>query len=267
MPPEKLPKGAIRIKKMTVEIIKGSKRISYAAHRLGAMGLAYRSMLLLPIPTTKDGINVNGTDITLDSLIGGMDGSCVVAGYGLPGEFCERVRALGGVVYDALYDESFQQKNAELTALGAIGELISERDRAPSEVRFGIIGYGRIGSALLKYLSFLGAHPVVFSARESVRLMLGEWGVECSAGEALEDFLGLDVLINTAPRCITDMAGAELLYASGMSIFDLASGENFGGSERVVRLPAVPDRVFPESAGAAYADAICEYLKGISSLK
>ena len=110
---------------MTVEIIKGSKRISYAARRLGASGLAYKSILLLPIPTTKDGINVNGTDISLDSLTVGIDSSCAVAGYGIPAAFCERIRALGGEVYDALYDESFQQKNAELTALGALGELLS----------------------------------------------------------------------------------------------------------------------------------------------
>ena len=90
--------------------------------------------------------------------------------------------------------------------------------------------------------------------------MLGEWGVECHSGDSTQDFLGLDVLINTAPRCITDIAGVELLYASGVSVFDLASGENFGGSERVVRLPAIPDRVFPKSAGYAYADAICDYL-------
>lgn len=252
---------------MTVEIVKGSKRISFAARILSGSKLRYRSLILLPIPSTKDGINVNGTDVSLESLCVGVDSDCVVCGYGLPVWFSDKISSLGGVVYDAIYDESFQEKNAELTALGVLGEIISEKGRAPSEVRFGVIGYGRIGSALVKYLSFLGASPVVFSSRESVRRSLGEWGIETLPGTELSDFDKIDVLINTAPKCITDREGAEFLHSAGTSLFDLASGENFGGSERVVRLPGVPDRVFPESAGYAYAQAICRHLDFLSGKK
>ena len=250
---------------MTVEIIKGSKRLSYAARRLCELELPYKKIMLLPIPSTKDGVNVNGTEITLDYLLRGINSEWAVAGYGLPAAFCERVSALGGVVYDALYDEEFQLKNAELTALGTLGELLSEKGREPSAVRFGVIGYGRIGAALVKYLSFLGAKPIVFSSREAVRLSLGEWGIESYPDGNIENLRSVDVLINTAPKCITDIAGADMLKASGVSIFDLASGENFGGADCVVRLPGVPDRVFPESAGEAYADAIYRFLMSVKA--
>ena len=245
---------------MTVEIIKGSKRISCAARRLSVSELPYKSILLLPIPTSRDGITVSGTDTTLEQLISRVDASCAVCGYGLPKWFSERLSALGVTVYDALYDEDFQKKNAELTALGVLGDIICERDAAPEAVRFGVIGYGRIGSVLVKYLATLGAHPIVFSERASVRMALGEWGIESRRETSIEELSSLDVLINTAPRCITDASGAEMLHAAGVAVFDLASGENFGGSEWVIRLGGVPDRVFPESAGEAYAEAICRCL-------
>lgn len=245
---------------MTVEIIKGTKRTSSAQRVICRMGLPYKRLLLLPIPTTRDGVTVNGTDVTLESLACDVDSDVAVCGYGLPSWFCERILALGGVVCDAMYDEEFQKKNAELTALGALGDIISQKERAPADVRFGIIGYGRIGSALLKYLSFLGASPIVFTRRESVCKSLGAWGIDSSLSMTLEDLMAVDVLINTSPMQITDAFGAMALYNAGVAVFDLASGENFGHCESVKRLPGIPDKVFPESAGAAYAEAICRAL-------
>ncbi len=245
---------------MTVEIIKGTKRISAAQRAICREGLPYKKLLLLPVPTTRDGVNVSGTNIALESLTVGIDAGVAVCGYGLPPWFCERISSLGARVYDAMYDEDFLVKNAELTALGAIGEIISAKERAPDEVRFGIIGYGRIGSALLKYLSFLGAKPIVFTRRESVCRSLGAWGIESSQTMTLEELLSVDVLINTAPAEITDNSGAIALHNAGVSVFDLASGENFGHCESVKRLVGIPDRVFPESAGTAYGEAICRAL-------
>ena len=245
---------------MTVDIIKGTKRISAAQRVLYQRELPYEKIILLPIPSTRDGINVSGTDITLESLTLGIHSGVAVCGYGLPPWFVLRLEEGGARVYDALCDESFQQKNAELTALGALSEIITAKQKAPKDVRFGIIGYGRIGSELLKYLCCLGAKPMVFTRREAVCRALGEWGIDSTTTMRLEDLISLDVLINTAPTPITDREGAAMLHTADVSIFDLASGENFGHAEQVIRLLGVPDKVFPESAGAAYADAICNAL-------
>ena len=246
--------------KMTVEIIKGTKRISAAQRIICQRELPYKKIILLPIPSTRDGINVSGTDITLESLTFGIHSGVAVCGYGLPQWFVSKLEEAGACVYDALHDESFQQKNAELTALGALGDIITVKSKAPSDVRFGIIGYGRIGSALLKYLCCFGAKPIIFTRRESVCRMLGEWGIDSTTSMRLEDYTMLDVLINTAPAPVVDAGGALALHAAGVSMFELASGENFGHAEQVVRLLGVPDKVFPESAGIAYAEAICSAL-------
>ena len=64
--------------------------------------------------------------------------------------------------------------------------------------------------------------------------------------------------INTSPTPFADRGEAERLHARGISIFDLASGENFGGSPFVKRLPGIPGKVYPESAGLAYAEALIQ---------
>ena len=248
---------------MTVEIVKGTKRISAAQKIIRQRGLPYKKLLLLPIPTSKDGVHVNGTDITLDSLIVGVGEECAVCGYGLPAWFADKLAALGARVYDAMFDEFFQEENAELTALGALGEIITAKPEAPCEVSFGVIGYGRIGSALVKYLCRLGANPTVFTRRESVCRSLGELGIQGLCSWRIEDYMSVDVLINTAPTIITDSGGAAALHNAGVTVFELASGENFGHSEYVARLGGVPDKVFPESAGRAYAESIYRAL-GVS---
>ena len=42
----------------------------------------------------------------------------------------------------------------------------------------------------------------------------------------------------------------------GVRVIELASGENFKGVSGVERLPAIPERMYPESAAGAYADAV-----------
>ena len=80
---------------MTVEIVKGTKRISAAQRQICQKRLPYKRLLLLPIPTTKDGVNVTGTDVTLESLTVGADKSVAVAGYGLPPWFAENLTIAG----------------------------------------------------------------------------------------------------------------------------------------------------------------------------
>jgi len=48
--------------------------------------------------------------------------------------------------------------------------------------------------------------------------------------------------------------------APGLRIMELASGENFFGSERVERLPALPERFYPETSAKVYKNYIIRRL-------
>ena len=230
---------------MTVDVIGEDKRLLWAKSVIEKRGAPFRRVVLLPIPT-----RIKCCGEALEAL---GEGDAVV-GYGLCPELFEELKSRRVYIYDAARDEEFLLINAELTAVGVLGEITTAKDKAPSDVRYGIIGYGRIGKSLLKHLTFLGSLVTVFTTRESVLISLGEWGVHAEMLDTPEALFGVEVLINTAPIEIADIYGAEELLRSGVKIFDLASGECFGGCESVVRLKGVPGVRYPLSAGAAYAE-------------
>ena len=77
------------------------------------------------------------------------------------------------------------------------------------------------------------------------------------------DFSGIDILINTAPKDMSaSFEGGRI--PEGARVIELASGKNFKGVEGVENLPALPERMFPESAGRTYFDAASRFLKSKS---
>ncbi len=218
----------------------------------------YDRLVLLPIPTTKDGEHVSSTDTPLEELLSLVGRGVLVAGYNIPDGLGEKILSLGGEIYDAALDEDFLLENAEITAEGALGRILCDLKKAPRDLRIGIVGYGRIGKALARLLLFLGAEVKVYTRRESTRLYLSECGVESSHGEFVSDFLGLDLIINTAPAPFSREVAREL---SGSTVFiDLASGKNFEDTVDVLKLSSVPDAMYPDTAGKIYARYISRYL-------
>ncbi len=219
----------------------------------------YNKLILLPIPTSRDGVYINGTDIRLDSLLSEEHEGTLVAGYNIPEPFAEEMVKLGAHIYDAGLDERFLSDNAELTAKGALGRMLCEFERDIAELRIAIIGYGRIGSRLLRYLLFLGGNVTVFTGRESLLTSLVLDGVDTrliSDGEALSSF---DLIINTAPAPLIPESVCQGL-SENQRIMDLASGKFVGEYPGVIKLSSVPDAMYPKTAGGLYAKYISDYL-------
>ena len=248
---------------MSIETYGTGARLRCAARLLGEVATDKR-LILLPVPSTRDKKYIKDTDILLDDTLSGAKSDTVVVGYGLPEFYTAKARASGVKLIDLAVDEKYLCDNAKITAYGALGYILTTEHRAPEDLRFGIVGYGRIGSELSRLLLFLGARVRVYTSRNLTRLELGECGVETSPSEDIyargAEFSGIDILINTAPR---DMSGCfkngEIL--GGMRLLELASGENFAGISGVERLPSLPERMYPESAGRAYFDAVVRFLK------
>ena len=220
-------------------------------------------IVLLPIPTTPDGLNISGCDISLISVISELCGGDLVVGYGLPAEMREVITGSGAAFIDAADDELFLKRN-ELTAIGAIGYILGSCQSEPGEMRFGVVGYGRIGRLLVRYLLFFGARVRVYTTREEVRRELCEYGVSTAptfTEDGVADFSGLDVLINTAPVSLSaGFRGGTL--PGRLRVIELASGKNFEGVAGVERLAGIPGKSYPLSAGRAYFDAIMRGLSG-----
>ena len=115
-----------------------------------------------------------------------------------------------------------------------------------------MVGYGRIGISLIRWLLLFGAEVVLYTNRESVALEVGEMGLSSYLIGKDVDFSGLDILINTAPA--RQISPSDL--SDKTTIIDLASGKIFDDIPRLVKLSSIPDAFYPISAGRLYADAI-----------
>ena len=250
---------------MSIETYGTGERLKTAA-RLIAPYAATGTVILLPVPTTRDGVSVANTDILLsDTLLNASRGSLIV-GYGLPHSYKASAEALGASVLELSDDEEFILENAYITALGALGYILTTVKRAPSLLTFGVFGYGRIGKAIVRMLLFLGASVRVYTSKEQTRMELGECCdgllTVSDSGADVCDFSNIDVLINTAP-CDMRARFPSGRLLRGLRVIELASGKNFEGIEGVESLPSLPDRMYPESAGQAYFSAIQRFMNSV----
>lgn len=221
---------------------------------------AYHELAILPIPTTKDGVHLTGSDTTLEELAATLGDGAFVLGYGIPEAVVERLEDRGAVVCDALGDEIFLEENATLTAFGMVGIILTSAKKSPSEMKIGIIGYGRIGRQLLRILLFLGVSVRVYTHKSSTRLDLSRLGIDAALSSE-GDYGGLDYLINTAPDRVLCESEARLALDSA-EVIDLASGENFPEGLPITKLGGIPGLMYPLSAGRIYAEAALRYEGG-----
>lgn len=216
-------------------------------------------LLLLPIPSTRDNKTILGTNIVIDSLISLVDGASLVVGYSLPATFKSTLTGVGCPVHDVGCDEEFLCENAELTAQAALGILLNTAGASVSDLRVGIVGYGRIGKRLARLLLCLGSSVRVYSSDVGKRLDLGEWGITTALSAKDADLSELDVLVNTAPAAIFDTEH----FPEGLRVIDLASGDNFPGLSSVEKYPSIPAKMFPRSAGVAWGRSIERFARGL----
>lgn len=244
---------------MQIKVYENSLRAQRCREILSESRLASRfsEIIILPIPTTRDGIHLSGTDISLMDAIAYADHDTLVVGYGIPDEVSSVLSSFGATLCDVAQDEGFLLENAELTAVAALGILLNTEGCAPKDMRVGIVGFGRIGRSLFEKLLYLGARARVYTTRETVRRELAELGVESAVCPIVdgESLYGIDVLVNTAPARIFE--GEDACAMPGdIRIIDLATGAELPSGVNAERYPSLPARMLPDSAGRAFAESV-----------
>jgi dipicolinate synthase subunit A len=132
----------------------------------------------------------------------------------------ERVRVM---VHEYENDTDLMLLRAPAIAEGAIRVAIEHSPVTVHGARIGLVGFGRIGSALTRSLIALNANVHVFARRDEARAAAYALGAEPHFFEAIPQvFPQLEVLYNTAPAAVVDAAALAHLQR-GSLVVDLAA--------------------------------------------
>ena len=220
-------------------------------------------IILLPIPTARDGVHITGTDKLISELLLDIQPTDFVVGYDIPLEDKCIIHAVGAELLDVAEDSEFLDENAKISAIGALSYILSLGPAAPMDTVYGIVGWGRIGSSLAQMLMYLGGEVRVYTSNNSTRLTLSSYGIDTVSYERhegrLPDISGVNILINTAPTPLSS-SFPDGRIPDGLRVVELASGNNFSGISGILPLPSIPDRYYPRSAAICYYKAIMRAL-------
>lgn len=233
--------------------------------------LSSATAVILPTPAFKDGRLFCPAEPEMsrdeNEVWEKIPPGAAVFGGRLTGESLARARQHGIEPVDYMALEEIQYRNAVITAEGAIYLAMRALPVTLDGARVAVLGYGRIGEALTRRLSALGAQVTVAvrKARDVARveglhadvLIIRE--EEDNFGlEALEK--GYDVIFNTVPaRILTAEIVSRLPDAT--ALLELASAP--GGWDvsvpcrcKQILAPGLPGKYAPVSAGRVIAESL-----------
>ncbi len=234
-------------------------------------GLSGYSVLLLPLPCTRDGETLfsaeNLLSLPLSFVAEEVASGALVIGGNMPEAFCRRLSERGASTLDYFKEESFTVYNAFLTAQGAVRLLLENTEEFLCGKRILVAGFGRIGRALSKMLSALGADIYAAARRKETLTEIAALGYKAVDAAEIESSAFLfDFVFNTVPSRIFSEKSVSLMK-SGAVYFELASSP-FGAAKtdfenakvRYVSGSALPGRFCPLSCAEAVFSRISEYI-------
>ena len=267
--------------------IGGDKRRQYAAQYIANEGhtvtfaddcpefeaiVEKADYIVLPLPTSRDSVRVNSplslAPVTLSRVVRAVQqGQTVFAG--MPdSDFAEALKSKGVTLYDYYKNEALAILNSISTAEGVIFEITGNTDRDIHGSKIAVIGYGKAGSAIARRLVALGAEVTVAARSESARAQAVSDNCKAvSLYNICKKAEKFDIVINTVPSRVLEEDFIKNLKKTCL-VLEVASepyGVDFEAAEkhgvRVLRLPSLPGRISPQSAGEAIAKTILGAVK------
>ena len=228
-----------------------------------ADALSGADAVVLPIPTSRDGVTLNAPltpdKLPLDDIISAIPESAVVYGGKFGKDFTEKLKERGVKYYDYAEDRYYAAINAAYTAEAAFALAVESTDKALRDCSCAIFGMGRIGKALSGMLFGAGARVTVFTRNPRDADFIEHMGMDCRFYSDCEKVLPeCDILINTVPE--DSIADHFAAFPARCPIIDLA-GVN-SDLPNVTKALSLPSKYSPESAGRLICRAILRLMDG-----
>lgn len=185
------------------------------------------------------------------------------------GKAADIIRAKGIKHFNVLEDETFIVKNAYITAEGALAYILMNTDISINKMNVLVLGYGRVGKAVVKLLKDNYANLYVATDNATEYALASMYAEEVFSLKNYEKHLNdISVIVNTVPATI--IKGDTLkLIRKDCFLLDLASkpgGIDIEGALsnnlKAMRAPGIPGKIAPKTAGLYIKDIILKNLSG-----
>ncbi|MDD6489924.1 MAG: dipicolinate synthase subunit DpsA [Clostridia bacterium] len=234
-------------------------------HNVDTEILAQRcEALILPLPVTTDGININtplsDKKIRIDEdFVRLFDNKPIFCG--MKNKLKSGYELFRDVqLYDYGERDEFAVENAVPTSEGAIELAMHEYDGTVNGSRCLVTGYGRIGRVLSDMLTGLGAKVSVSARKQKDLAFIRAKGMQALPTYNLSG--NYDLIFNTVPSLVFD-AHTLAKVATSALVIDLASlpgGVDFDGAERLsikaIHALSIPGKSAPKAEGIIIKNAV-----------
>ncbi len=245
--------------------------VTRAADLLSAVGGA--DLVVLPLPVSGDDIRLHcpltKKTVLLEDIFAVLAPGTPVIGGKVSSAVYAMAQMRGIRITDYLVREEIAVANAVPTAEGALAIAMAEVPYTIHGADCLLLGYGRVGKALLRLLTAVGAHVTVAARKkEDLAWIRAAGGTPISFDALAEaETLAYDIVFNTVPKQIVD---ASLLDRMPQSVLLLDLASSPGGIDRdyakdhgyhVVWALSLPGKVAPVTAGRIIHDSILYMLR------
>ncbi len=202
------------------------------------------------------GVPCKATEEELSALLSKLPSHITVLGGNLDRPLLHSHRCM-----DLLTDEGYLWKNAAITAQNAITLAAKQMGITWDATNVLILGWGRIGQCLAKYLSALGANVTVAARKEAHRAQVAALGYNALDIHALSYQLSrFRVIYNTVPHPVLSKQQLTLCKNNCLKI-DLASAAGMDGKD-VLIARGLPGKYTPETSGKLIAATVLRLCAG-----
>lgn len=213
----------------------------------------HADIIVLPIPSTKDKKTVycplTGEIILLEEIQKELNGRPIITANYDFGENTVDIMKLDGFAY----------LNAVPTAEGAIAYAIDNTPFTLWKSKVLVIGNGRVAKVLISRLEAFCCSITVSARKFKDFALLDTKNIKyIDTSKVGENAGGFDIIFNTVDLRLFDSAGdlknAFLIDLSSKGCLDFSRSEN--QKLNAVKLPAIPGKTAPETAGKIYAETL-----------
>lgn len=228
-------------------------------------------IIILPVPVTFDNIKVNmpfsDEVLTLKSLTDGINPLSIVFGGRISRSLSSELESRGIMHRDYMKRDELAIRNAVPTAEGAIEIAISETPITLHGSKCLVMGYGKVGKVLARFLDGLGANTYVEARKYADLALIESHGcIPLTMKEAKTRINEFDVIFNTIPALVLTKDVLSGVNPDSL-IIDLASkpgGVDFESARelgvKVIWALSLPGKVAPVTAGIIIKDTITNML-------